>query len=148
MDALSRLEEIGFTRVGRWVLDSGRPAARLETGGSQADVLYAFVSGRSVLYVGKTRMTLAKRLYGYQNPGPSQRTNRVCNKHICELLGTQRSLEVFVRCEDGVRQIGSFAVSQAAALEDAIIRELKPAWNKMGKPGELVSTSGGDAAEP
>jgi hypothetical protein len=49
------------------------------------------------------------------------------------LLAAGGSLDVFTRREDGVTQIGSFRVSQAAALEDAIIRDLQPPWNRMGK---------------
>jgi hypothetical protein len=133
MDALSRLEEIGFRRVGRWSADRGAPEALLDQLRTQSDVLYAFVSDRQVLYVGKTRMALGRRMYGYQRPGPSQRTNLACHAYIRDWLATAQSLNVFARPEDGVSRIGSFAVSQAAALEDAIIRELRPPWNRLGK---------------
>jgi hypothetical protein len=100
---------------------------------SEADVLYAFVSDGEVLHVGKTRKPLGTRMSGYQRPGPTPRTNLVCHARIRDWLTGDRSLHVFTRCEDGVTQIGSFRVSEAAALEDAIIRELQPAWNRLGK---------------
>ena len=134
MDALTRLEEIGFRRVGSWKAEAGTPAIALGNAEAlQSDLLYAFVSSREVLYVGKTRMPLGKRMYGYQRPGPSQRTNLACNARIRDWLTAGRSLDVYTRCEDGVSQVGSFRVSQAAALEDAIIRELRPPWNSLGK---------------
>jgi hypothetical protein len=132
MDALNRLAEIGFQKAGCWSLDAGKPAIVLEHHASEADVLYAFVSGGEVLYVGKTRTPLGKRMSGYQRPGPTQRTNLACNARILDLLTAGQSLDLFTRCEDGVTQIGSFRVSQAAALEDAIIRELRPKWNRLG----------------
>jgi hypothetical protein len=132
-DALSRLEEIGFRRAGCWVLAAGNPTIVLQHDSAQADVLYAFVSASEVLYVGKTRMPLGRRMYGYQRPGPSQRTNLTCNACIRDWLTAGRSLDVFTRCESGVSQIGSFRVSQAAALGDTIIRELRPPWNRLGK---------------
>jgi hypothetical protein len=128
-----RLEEIGFQKAGCWSLDAGNPTIVLQHHAAQCDVLYSFVSIREVLYVVKTRIPLGKRMYGYQRPGPSQRTNLTCNARIRDWLTAGRSLDVFARCENDVSQIGSFRVSQAAALEDAIIRELRPPWNKLGK---------------
>jgi len=82
MDALNRLEEIGFRKTGRWILDAGNPTIVLEHDSARADVLNAFVSSREVLYVGKTRMPLGRRTYVYQRLGPSQRTNLTCNARI------------------------------------------------------------------
>jgi hypothetical protein len=133
MKALARLEEIGFRKVGTWSPGPDGPVVAIEPEAAKRNVLYAFVCEGQVLYVGKTAMLLAKRLYGYQRPGPTQRTNAACNKHIRELLAGNRQLEVYSRGEEKVSQIGSFTVSQAAALEDAIIRDLQPPWNRMGK---------------
>jgi hypothetical protein len=62
----------------------------------------------------------------------AQRTNSMCKGRICELLGAGR-LDVFARSGDAPYRIGSFTVNEAAAREDVIIRDLQPAWNKMGK---------------
>jgi hypothetical protein len=56
----------------------------------------------------------------------------MCKGRICELLGAGR-LDVFARSGDAPYRIGSFTVNEAAAREDVIIRDLQPAWNKMGK---------------
>jgi hypothetical protein len=133
MDPLSRLEQIGFRRVGCWRLVSGAPVVDLDSPGSVRNALYAFVSGREVLYLGKTVKSLRQRLYGYQKPGPTQRTNIACHGKITEYLVAQRSIEVFAFWGEGTVRIGSFAVNVAAGLEDAIIRELLPVWNTAGK---------------
>jgi hypothetical protein len=133
MDALKRLEEIGFRRVGSWEPASDGIVFQCDDNLEKINVLYAFVSDRQVLYVGKTVKSIVKRLAGYQRPGTSQRTNRTCNNLISKQLARNLPVEVFVRPQQKVWRIGSFAVSEAAALEDAIIRELCPPWNRMGK---------------
>jgi hypothetical protein len=77
-------------------------------------------------------------MYGYQRPGPTQRTNSACNRKICELLGVGKSLEVFARVQERSYKIGSFVVSEAAALEDAVIRDLNPLWNRSGKTNGMT----------
>ncbi len=99
-----------------------------------SDVLYAFVAGRDVLYVGKTSRPLKKRLYGYSNPGPTQNTNIACNRKILEEIMSGKVIEVYARIGETTQQrIGTFQISEAAALEDAIIRDLQPPWNRTGR---------------
>jgi len=133
MDALSRLEKIGFKRIGKWVQGSDGLIFVPDGEMPGANVLYAFVSLRAVLYVGKTARPLAKRLYGYQRPHESQRTNVACNKEICKQLANNNQIDVFARQEERTAQIGTFTISEAAALEDAIIRDLQPPWNQTGR---------------
>jgi hypothetical protein len=133
LDALGRLEEVGFKCVGRWRLSERGINFASDHGVTEQNVLYAFVSGRQVLYVGKTRRPIAKRLYGYENPGKTQFTNVYCNEEICKLLAENKRVEVFVRHAEKPSQIGSFAINEAAALEDAIIRDLDPPWNRVGR---------------
>ena len=128
---LARLEDIGFRRVGNWQLVLGKPVRQLESEARKQDVLYAFVSRRQVLYVGKTTQALDKRMYGYQKPGAGQRTNLAVNAKIAETLAT-RSVDIFALADTGSQRRGSFVISLTASLEDAIIRELSPPWNKMG----------------
>ncbi len=132
-DALERLKEIGFRRVGRWQLVSGQPAYALDSDESSCDLLYAFVSGREVLYVGKTTQQLRVRMHGYQRPEASQRTNVAGQANLSKHLGSGRGVDIYILCDDGTVQRGSFRVSLAAGLEDAIIRGLSPAWNVVGK---------------
>lgn len=132
-DPLVRLEEIGFKRIGQWILSKGVLGFVSEEDVTEANVLYAFVSGREVLYIGKTARPIARRLYGYQNPGKSQLTNVYCNREIRNYLAQNKSVDVLVRSTEKASQIGSFTVNEAAALEDAIIRNLEPPWNRVGK---------------
>jgi len=72
---LDRLRRIGFRKVGEWKLVNGELICTLEEEGESENILYAFVSDTEILYIGKTTQPLKKRLYGYQNPGPTQSTN-------------------------------------------------------------------------
>lgn len=95
------------------------------------NIMYAFISDGEVLYVGKTTQTLQKRLYGYQNPGPSQKTNTRVNPLLKELLGQNKSVNIYAFPDDGLWYIGNFHLNLAAGLEDGIISILKPKWNDL-----------------
>jgi hypothetical protein len=133
MDALYRLIEIGFSRIGKWKSTLEGPIFVPEGEMSEGNVLSAFVSDRRVLYVGKTMRPLAKRMCEYERPGPSQRTNKKCNENICEHLAKNKPVEVLARPQNRSYSIGSFTVSEAAGLEDAIIRDMDPPWNRLGR---------------
>jgi len=133
LDGLSRLNDVGFQRCGSWSLVSGKPVSSLEADLSAQGVLYAFVSSRDVLYVGKTNRSLRRRMHGYQRPGPTQRTNAAVNTKICQLLASQRPLDIYAFAAPAAVRRGTFEVNLAAGLEDAIIRELQPPWNHVGK---------------
>lgn len=72
---MDRLVKMGFKRLGTWKLNGNILNYELESGSELKNVLYAFISEGSVLYIGKTVQPLKKRMYGYQNPGPTQSTN-------------------------------------------------------------------------
>jgi hypothetical protein len=86
-----------------------------------------------VLYVGKTTRPIAMRLNGYENPGKTQVTNVYCNAEICKLLANNKPVDIFVRHSGKLSYIGGFAINEAAALEDAIIPDLDPPWNRVGR---------------
>lgn len=96
------------------------------------NVLYAFVKGDDVLYIGKSVRSLRQRLYGYENPGPTQSTNIKANKLIREALGGQSSIAVYAFADPGDLRRGEFHLNLAAALEDNLIATLRPPWNKAG----------------
>ncbi|MDZ4170308.1 MAG: GIY-YIG nuclease family protein [Coriobacteriia bacterium] len=122
--------DIGFNRVGDWRLVEGRLVFKLDTATTSANVLYAFISGEGqVFYIGKTTQTLPKRLMGYQRPGPSQVTNIRNNIEIKILLALERHVEIYALADTGLLRFGEFTINLAAGLEDALISELKPAWN-------------------
>lgn len=83
-----------------------------------------------MVYVGKTTKTLKERLYGYQNPGSTQFTNIRGNAEILKALRAGKNVEIFALPDNGLLKYGGFLLDLAAGLEDSIINELKPAWNK------------------
>ena len=133
---MNRLLEIGFQPAGHWQLVDGELSFELLRHGSQKNILYAFVCDGQVKYVGKTVQSLAKRLYGYKNPGLSQSTNIKNNAHIKELLNSGAAVDILVLPDNGLLHYGQFHVNLAAGLEDNIISRLQPEWN--GKPKKVL----------
>ncbi len=79
---MSRLIEVGFTKVGEWKLIDNKLKLILTHELTCANCLYAFIYGQQVFYIGKTTQTLAKRLAGYLKPGLTQSTNIRNNANI------------------------------------------------------------------
>lgn len=129
---LQRLLHIGFRSVGKWHLDGVRPVYSLVVESESRNVLYAFVSGSEVLYVGKTTQSLKKRLYGYQNPSPTQKTNVKGNAFLKEILDFGGAVEIFALPDHGLLHFGDFHLNLAAGLEDSLIAKLQPKWNGCG----------------
>ena len=130
MNPLQRLEHLGFVRCGEWRFDGDASidfALEFKPGGK--NILYSFVSGAEVLYVGKTVQGLHKRLYGYKRPSDTQSTNIRANALITERLANA-NVDIFVWACDGLMTYGGFRVDLAAGLEDSIVHELQPPWNK------------------
>jgi hypothetical protein len=71
-------------------------------------------------------------MYGYQNPGPTQSTNKKGNGLIKELVTSGKEVEIFALPDNGLLYYGGFHVNLAAGLEDSIVSKIKPAWNKLG----------------
>lgn len=129
---LQRLLDIGFRKVGEWKLANGEVASTLNAEADSRNILYAFESEAEVLYVGKTTQPLKARMYGYQNPGPTQSTNIRNNKNLKERLALGGSVSILVLPDHGLLKYGGFHLNLAAGLEDSIVSELKPKWNKAG----------------
>ena len=129
MEPLDRIKHLGFTKCGSWCLnDNGELDLNLNIVPAGRNVLYAFVVGGDVLYVGKTVQGLAKRLYGYKRPGATQTTNLRANALIQEQMAGS-CVDVYVWACDGLMMYAGFRVDLAAGLEDAIVRDIQPAWN-------------------
>lgn len=132
MSPLQRLEFMGFRKVGSWTHDKMQFKCALIDQGDAVNILYAFVSNSAVLYIGKTVQPLKRRMYGYQNPGPTQSTNIKGNKLIKELLATSAPVEIYALPDNGLLYYGGFHVNLAAGLEDNLIATLSPPWNRAG----------------
>lgn len=123
---------MGFHKCGEWRLEDGKLKCVLSVNATAPNVLYAFISDSKVLYVGKTVRSLKKRMYGYQNPGPTQATNIKGKKFISELLAGGSAVEIHALPDNGLLYYGGFHVNLAAGLEDSLVAQLKPKWNKAG----------------
>jgi hypothetical protein len=93
------------------------------------NVLYAFVTDSVVRYVGKTTRGLRQRLYGYQKPGSTQRTNLRNHDRIKTALRNGKQVDIYVMPDPGLHALGEYPINLAAGLEDSIIQKLKPEWN-------------------
>lgn len=134
---MNRLLDIGFELAGHWFLVEGKLKYELLRHSTQRNILYAFVRDGEVMYVGKTIRTLATRMAGYRDPGPSQTTNVNNNRRISEILASGQAVEILALPDNGLLHYGSFHVNLAAGLEDDIIRKLDPPWNG-GRPEEAT----------
>ncbi|WP_375169665.1 GIY-YIG nuclease family protein [Marinobacter sp.] len=130
---MTRLKKMGFRRCGSWSFQNGRLNFVLTDNGQDQNVLYAFISDGEVLYIGKTVQPLKKRMCGYQNPGPTQSTNIKGNEQIRGVLEVKNPVEIYTLPDNGLLYYGGFHVNLAAGLEDSLVKELQPAWNRSGK---------------
>ncbi len=135
MSTLHILKKLGFTYVGEWSLSPNEEIKLdLVNGQKNKNVLYSFVVNDNIQYIGKTIMELQKRLYGYKNPGESQRTNRKNNIKIKKILLSGGSVKVYALMSIvPPLQYKGFQINIAAGLEDILIKEIKPIWNNLGK---------------
>ena len=100
------LVTIGFREAGFWELslDTGELLCRflgnedpeLESMLCEPQALYAFASGDSTLYIGKSARTVKQRLAGYIRPNISQRTNLRCNVLIRQKLAKEEEVRILV----------------------------------------------------
>jgi excinuclease UvrABC nuclease subunit len=115
---MERLTAIGFRRAGEWVLDGEKIRVKPDAELPEGPALYAFVTGKTVRYVGKTIRSLADRMQNYRNPDPTQPTNERVNKNIRQCLGQHVAVDIYALAP--------------VVLEDSLIDAFKPEWNKSG----------------
>lgn len=136
---MKRLYEIGFVAVGRWLMEGEDLRPELDNAIERRNVLYAFASEESILYVGKTTRTLRRRMLGYLKPNISQRTNQRNHLAIIDLLKQNHPVEILALADNGLHRYGAFHLNLAAGLEDRIIETLRPVWNG-GRTSSEVET--------
>jgi hypothetical protein len=133
MNKLDKLIELGFKQVGTWSISGNKLELNLNVGHKTKDVLYGFVIDNDIKYIGKTIEELQKRLYGYKNPGPTQRTNIKNNKKINDSLISGKIIKIYALLDTEPIKYKSVKINLAAGLEDVLIKELSPEWNDLGK---------------
>jgi hypothetical protein len=130
---VKKLLGFGFTKVGFWKLENGSIQYYLTSNPKTTNVLYSFVHNETIMYIGKTTMSLERRMYGYKNPGQSQRTNIRVEQKIKEYLKNNHSIDIYILIDNGLLKYGDFKINLAGGLEDTLINELNPQWNYIGK---------------
>ncbi|MBK8503108.1 MAG: GIY-YIG nuclease family protein [Saprospiraceae bacterium] len=130
---MERLLEIGFIKVGHWASREDKMICNLDSHHSNKSILYSFISNGEVKYIGKTIMSLSRRMYGYQNPGKSQSTNIRVNEKIKDCIAVGEAVDIFILVDNGLLKFGNFQINLAAGLEDTMIYEISPDWNFNGK---------------
>jgi hypothetical protein len=130
---MNRLINIGFISVGHWTLESQNIRFNLISHHRTKNVLYSFICNGEIKYIGKTTNQLAKRMNGYQNPGPTQSTNIRVNAIIRKVLQEKNPIDIFILADTGLLRYGDFKINLAAGLEDTLIYEICPEWNYSGK---------------
>ena len=145
MDTFSRLLDIGFKRIGRWVMEQGDLSLEMDAAQDGRNVLYAFMVDDEVKYIGKTVRSLRARLYQYLRPGPTQSTNIRNRANILAALEAGRSVHIFALIDNGSRHVGEFHLNVAAGLEDSLIDKLGPAWNGVTKMDQSPISSAAPA---
>jgi hypothetical protein len=130
---MNRLLNMGFINVGHWTVTNNILKYHFTSHQMTKNVLYSFISNGVIKYIGKTTMELTKRMYGYQNPGPSQTTNIRVNEKIKGLLQTDHPVDIFILVDNGLLKYGDFRINLAAGLEDTLIYQISPNWNFSGK---------------
>jgi len=131
--SIAKIEELGFRKIGRWFLKDGRLDLEIFTDSKKTNFLYAFVTVNYVGYIGKSTKTVKQRLDQYKKPGPSQKTNLRVNGLILALLSRSETIDIYVLEEKKDLYYGKYKLNLPAGLEDPLIFDLKPAWNKTGK---------------
>jgi hypothetical protein len=73
-----------------------------------------------------------RRMYSYQNPGPTQSTNIRVNELIRLLLQQENAVDIFIFVDNALLSYGGCRINLAAGLEDTLIREINPQLNYRG----------------
>jgi len=126
----------GFMLAGTWSLKNNSIIVSLTQHEYEKNILYSFVCDGIIKYIGKTTKTLHQRMYQYQNPGESQKTNHRVNALLLDSLKKGTKIEIFVLQDTQHFKHGIFDVNLAAGLEDNFIHVINPEWNKSGKKND------------
>ena len=136
---MDKLLSLGFIKAGQWFLMENCIRFRLTEKSSISNFLYAFVINRDILYIGKSKQTLYKRMYGYRNPTLSQKTNTRINKLIQIQLIKNRIINIYLFQPNKKLEYLGFEVNLPAGLEDTLINFYQPDWNIISNPGTKTS---------
>jgi hypothetical protein len=119
--------------VGAWTLADDLLQLILHSHQAARKILYGFVSGDDVLYIGVSTRSLEQRMRGYARPGPTQRTSRANHARLVTLLGEGLAVTFWVLVPDELITYRSISLDVPAGLESTLINRLRPPWNIRGR---------------
>lgn len=127
---IDTLLENGFRKVGFWKHDHDNRIS-LEADLPSLPGVYCFCVSGIAHYCGVAQRDLKKRLYFYQRPGISQRTNVRLNALIASKLNESESVEVVIATPPDLEWQG-WMIAGASGLEAGLIRQHHFPWNVLG----------------
>ena len=126
---INQLTSLGFEQIGEWKLQNNKPKYTVPTiYQTKEDLLYIFTCNDCVRYIGFTTQPFKKRMYGYQNPGTSQKTNKRVKQKIETCLKNYGKVRIYIF--DRRHCVGTYQVSLGAGLEKHLINRFAgDLWN-------------------
>ena len=91
-------------------------------------------------YIGVASVNLAKRLYFYRKPGPTQRTNIRMNAVLREGIAQGSAIDIYVATPPSLEWNG-WTISGPEGLEAGIIKSYTLPWNMRGASAAVVATA-------
>ena len=98
---------------------------------SDTDWIYTIVYDGVIKYIGETAQTLAKRIRLYYLEARADSTNSAMRERLKKLLPQGHSFEIYAQKAPIVYYNGK-DMKLRVDLEIALIKELRPLWNKKG----------------
>lgn len=126
---LGELQKVGFKRVGEWYIMRNHPNFSLTETGDHSQVLYALVVDGSVVYIDRSRRSLAHRMNLILNPRDDKTFNRI-HGFIYELLKRGKHVEIYALEDPGTLQYAGHRISLTAGIEMSLIEHFRPTWNQ------------------
>lgn len=144
MAALDTLRAIGFVEAGAWTLADDLLQLVLQRHQAARRILYAFITGETVLYIGVSTRSLAQRMRGYARPGPTQRTNIANHARLVAILEAGRPVTIWMLVPAEIITYRGVPLDVAAGLESTLIARLRPPWNVRGRTAAAGAEEGED----
>lgn len=119
-------------------MDGDALKCHLTRHGAESHIPYAFVAENRVLCTGRSISPLSKRMYGYQNPGPTQRTNLLNHDRLKEALGRRQAIRILAFVAREPMLYRGMPINQAAGLEGNLIARLRPPWKRRRAPNKSI----------
>ncbi|MXP47442.1 hypothetical protein GRI43_08615 [Altererythrobacter luteolus] len=98
--------------------------------------VYAFCIDGVAQYIGLASKSLARRIYGYEKPGSTQRTNQRLNELLLAQAKSGISVQIVVASPPDFEWNG-WSISGAEGLEAALIRDYSLPWNVRGSTAKV-----------